>query len=51
VPRQNDEPVAHATIAITADPRDVAAALADPAAVKQYLFGTTVESKRKVLRA
>jgi uncharacterized protein YndB with AHSA1/START domain len=42
---QNDELVARATITITAHPHDVWSALVDPAAIRQYMFGTTVESE------
>jgi uncharacterized protein YndB with AHSA1/START domain len=42
---QNDGLVARATVTISAKPRDVWAALVDPAAIKQYMFGTTVESE------
>jgi uncharacterized protein YndB with AHSA1/START domain len=45
MPPQNDELVARATITIAAHPRDVWAALVDPAAIKQYMFGATVRSE------
>jgi uncharacterized protein YndB with AHSA1/START domain len=44
MPPQSDGLVARATVTITAHPRDVWAALVDPAAIRQYMFGTTVES-------
>ena len=44
MPSQNDGLVARATTTIAADPDAVWAALVDPAAVKQYMFGTTVSS-------
>jgi uncharacterized protein YndB with AHSA1/START domain len=44
MPPQDDELVARATTIIAADPDAIWAALVDPAAIKQYMFGTTVES-------
>ena len=44
MPSQNDGLVARATTTIAADPDDGLAALVEPAAIKQYMFGTTVES-------
>ncbi len=45
MPPHDDELVARATITITAYPQDVWAALVDPDAIRQYMFGTTVESE------
>jgi uncharacterized protein YndB with AHSA1/START domain len=45
MPPQDEELVARAAITIAADPGDVWDALVDPGAIKQYMFGTTVESE------
>jgi uncharacterized protein YndB with AHSA1/START domain len=44
MPPQNEGLIAHATVAIAAGPDEVWSALTDPAAIKQYMFGTTVET-------
>ena len=44
MPSQNDGLVARATTIIAADRDAVWTALVEPAAIKQYMFGTTVES-------
>ena len=44
MPPQDDELVARATIIFAAGPDEVWSALVEPAAIKQYMFGTTVES-------
>jgi uncharacterized protein YndB with AHSA1/START domain len=44
MPPQNEELVARATITIAAEPGEVWDALVDPVAIKQYMFGATVES-------
>jgi uncharacterized protein YndB with AHSA1/START domain len=45
MPPQDAPPVARATTTITAGPDAVWTALIEPDAVKQYMFGTTVESE------
>ena len=45
MPSQNDGLVARATTIIAADRDAVWTALVEPAAIKQYMFGTTVESE------
>jgi uncharacterized protein YndB with AHSA1/START domain len=45
MPPQNVALVARATVTISAHPRDVWAALVDPVAIRQYMFGTAVESE------
>ena len=45
MPPHDDDLVARATITIGARPREVWTALVDPAAIKQYMFGTAVESE------
>ena len=44
MPSQNEGFVARASTIIAADPYAVWAALVEPAAIKQYMFGTTVSS-------
>ena len=44
MPRQDDGLVARATTTIAADADEVWSALVEPAAIKRYMFGTTVES-------
>jgi len=45
MPPQNEQLVARAAVTIAAAPGDVWAALVGPDAIKQYMFGTTVESE------
>ncbi len=45
MPPHDDELVARATTLVNAGPDAVWTALVEPAAIKQYMFGTTVESE------
>lgn len=44
MPSQNDGLLARAATIIAADPDTIWTALVEPAAIKRYMFGTTVES-------
>jgi len=44
MPPHDDGLIARATVTVAAAPGEVWSALVEPAAIKQYMFGTTVES-------